>query len=353
MDAQSLPAVDSKRVWTTLLTNTSYLTGALTLDYSLKKHKSRYPLVVLYTDTFSAEGLDELRIRGIPTKRVKYLLPNVHKDYTNDPRFYDCWTKLTPFSLAEYDRVVQLDSDMLVLQNMDELMEIELDPPSMAGKGNRVFAAGHACVCNPLKKPHYPKDWVPENCAFTSQHATPDDAQIHGASLGGSLGMPNGGLQVVNPSKETYEMIEAQLAKNDIASYEFADQSLLGDVFRGRWVSLPYVYNALKTMRVQGVHDKIWRDDRVKNIHYILSPKPWDEKPGEESQESHSWWWKYNLERLEAEASRQYNAVAAPTETREEQLRPRTPYELVGDTVKETASGRTVMDELAATVRTH
>jgi hypothetical protein len=22
-----------------------------------------------------------------------------------------------------------------------------------------VFAASHACVCNPLKKPHYPKDW--------------------------------------------------------------------------------------------------------------------------------------------------------------------------------------------------
>ena len=54
---------------------------------------------------------------------------------------------------------MQLDSDMLVLQNMDELMEMELDPPSMAGKGKRVFAAGHACVCNPLKKPHYPNDW--------------------------------------------------------------------------------------------------------------------------------------------------------------------------------------------------
>jgi hypothetical protein len=38
-------------------------------------------------------------------------------------------------------------------------MELELDPPSAAGKGNRVFAASHACVCNPLTKPHYPKDW--------------------------------------------------------------------------------------------------------------------------------------------------------------------------------------------------
>jgi alpha-N-acetylglucosamine transferase len=87
------------------------------------------------------------------------LLPRAGKDYSNDPRFYDCWSKLTPFSLVEYDRVVQLDSDMLVLQNMDELMEMELDGPELGGKGKKVFAAGHACVCNPLKKPHYPKDW--------------------------------------------------------------------------------------------------------------------------------------------------------------------------------------------------
>jgi alpha-N-acetylglucosamine transferase len=87
------------------------------------------------------------------------LLPAIDIDYSNDPRFYDCWSKLTPFSLTEFDRVVQLDSDMLVLRNMDELMDLELDGPELAGKGDRVFAAGHACVCNPLKKSHYPQNW--------------------------------------------------------------------------------------------------------------------------------------------------------------------------------------------------
>jgi len=114
-------------------------------------------LIALYTDGFPTEGHKALDIRGIAKQRVEYLIPSKGKEYNNDPRFYDCWSKLTPFSLTEYDRVVQLDSDMLVLQNMDELMEMDLDPPELEGKGNRVFAASHACVCNPLMKPHYPK----------------------------------------------------------------------------------------------------------------------------------------------------------------------------------------------------
>ena len=146
-------------VWTTLITNTKYLSGLITLDYSLKKQGSKYPLVALYTDAFPPEGHAALEARSIPKQRIEYLLPKAGKDYSNDPRFYDCWSKLTPFSLVEYDRVVQLDSDMLVLHNMDELMEMELDGPELGGKGKKVFAAGHACVCNPLKKPHYPKDW--------------------------------------------------------------------------------------------------------------------------------------------------------------------------------------------------
>ena len=51
-------------VWTTLITNTAYLTGLLTLDYALKKHGSKYPLIALYTDTFPEEGHKALDERG-------------------------------------------------------------------------------------------------------------------------------------------------------------------------------------------------------------------------------------------------------------------------------------------------
>jgi len=117
--------------------------------------------------------------------------------------------------------------------------------------------------------------------------------------------MPNGGLQVVNPSKAIYDLITERMADETVMSYDFADQSLLGDLFYSRWVALPYVYNALKTLRWKDVHAPIWRDDSVKNLHYILSPKPWDEtdeeKKKEARDETHDWWWKINGERIVGE----------------------------------------------------
>ncbi|KAL4930186.1 glycosyltransferase family 8 protein [Aspergillus undulatus] len=296
---------NGKKVWTTLITNTNYLPGLLTLEYSLRRVGSKYPLLVLYTDSFPANGHAALDTRGIAKKHVPYLLPSVPKDFANDARFYDCWSKLTPFSLVEYDRVVQLDSDMVVLQNMDELMDIELDEPESAGAGSRVFAACHACVCNPLRKPHYPEDWTPTNCAYTTQHASPDTAKATGPSASTGLGIPNGGLQVVNPSQGIYNKIVTQLSSSATSNYDFADQSLLGDLFSGRWVALPYIYNALKTLRWNGVHDVIWRAEDVKNVHYILSPKPWNEDKDYCGKDlSHGWWWALNEERVKKEKMR-------------------------------------------------
>lgn len=99
---------------------------------------------------------------------------------------------------------------------------------------------------------------------------------------------------MTRPSEGLYKKITDVLAKSDTSSWIFADQSLLSEVFQGHWAPLPYIYNALKAKRWKGVHDAIWRDDHVKNIHYFLTPKPWDETPPIHANPTHAWWCEMN-----------------------------------------------------------
>lgn len=239
--------------------------------------------------------------------------------------------KLAVFGLTGYERLVYLDADMLVTKNMDELMDVELDNAGLGGKGDRVYASCHACMCNPAKRVHYPKDWyvlsllllliatnnsvrIPSNCAYTTQNSAPSEvSQTVGPSPTASkFHMPNAGLLVLNPSEGTYQTILEAPDHPKTGTYGFADQELLADVFGHRWFGLPYVYNALKTMRWKGVHDAIWKDEEVKNLHYIMSPKPWMmERPkhGEKDEVVLSWWWGLNDERERAEKEKDLSLV--------------------------------------------
>ena len=294
------PPRPGSKIWATLTTNLDYLPGILVLAHSLKRARSAFPLVVLYTDSFPAEGQLELDRRSIFRRRVPYLYPASNPSYADDPRFAHSWSKFSAFGLIEFERIVLLDGDMLVRRNMDELMHLPLDPPSSAGKGARVFAAGHACVCNPMQKSHYPSNWKPENCAFSTQHGHPDRAQRVGAGNEGSLGMLNGGLLVLNPCTEVFKMIRQSMDAAETAHYQFADQELLSKLFQKRWVSLPYVYNAIKTMRNAGEHEIIWRDAEVRNVHYTLAPKPWQEEV-KGRDDLNVWWHTTNEERIAEE----------------------------------------------------
>ncbi|KAL4953347.1 nucleotide-diphospho-sugar transferase [Aspergillus filifer] len=304
-----------KKVWATLITNLSYLPGLLTLHHSLLETQTRYPFIALYTPSFPAEGLEALKARNITTLAVPAIQPQSSRKYEADPRFNETWNKLVVFSLTGFERVILLDGDMLVRRRMDELMDIPLDGDGDEGeKGNRVFAATHACACNPMKKAHYPAHWIPSNCAYTPQHTHPESAQNQGSPKTSGVGMLNSGLLVVRPSLTAYKQIQTYLSSPaKLEKYTFPDQELLSEAFKDRWVPLPYIYNALKTMRDENVHGMIWRDEQVKNVHYIFAVKPWQaeppvqeelEKEGGKGDVLNRWWWEVNYERRALEKER-------------------------------------------------
>jgi len=280
--------MNSRFAFVTLLTKISYLPGTLVLDYGLRAVSSRYPLVVMVTPSLPDEARTALRSRGILMREVQPLRPlqGVHTLVAHDARFADTWTKLRGFELSEYDRIVLLDCDMIVLRNMDELLTLELPKD--------YIAAVHVCACNPRGLVHYPTDWIPENCphtAVTSPTALPPHPTISSPRPYTQL---NSGTVVLHPSNELAESITNFLAThNDISQYSFPDQDLLTEYFKSKWKPIPWYYNALKTLRV--IHQEEWSDEEVRCLHYILPDKPWLSRITSPELKEYGivngWWW--------------------------------------------------------------
>ncbi|WFC94700.1 hypothetical protein MBRA1_001334 [Malassezia brasiliensis] len=198
-------------------------------------------------------------------------------------RFTNVWTKLRAFELTEYERVVLVDSDMLVCRNMDELMDMPLGTPE-----HPAIAAGFACTCNPNRIPTYPTDWcVAPPCHTHPLTLTRDSPRTHH--------LLNGGLVVLEPTQAQAEALAAFVATHraKLMTYRFPDQDLLADLYLGRLLPLPWKYNALKTL--PRCHPGLWSDDVVCNVHYILD-KPWATGwPGPPDRDVdarlHGWWW--------------------------------------------------------------
>ena len=267
------------RAWAALLTQPSYVPGVRALNASLRRVGTAYPLVVVVTAGIEAEDRALLEADGCLLREVKPIRPpsGLRDRYAN-ARFAEVWTKLAVWGLTEFERLVVLDADMLVTRDMDELFDLEL--------ADDAVAACHACRCNPNRIASYPDSWTPAGCAYT---------YLAGADLRSEVEVDdpyfNGGTLVLRPDRAVLDALLAELAAvEDLTRYVFAEQDFLNEHFRGRWVALPYVYNALKTLPFQ--HPDLWDPTAVKNIHFIID-KPW-ESPLDPASRYHAlerlWW---------------------------------------------------------------
>lgn len=248
--------------WATLLTDAQYLPCLAVFFHSLRRHRTRYPLVVMVTESVGPETRSILAQMGCVLRDVAAWGVAVDEDTMAQTRFVNVWTKLRAFELYEYDRVVLVDADMLVTRNMDELMDLSLGPYAIG--------AGLACTCNPNKIAAYPATWVPENCGYSLRPHPPAPAHL----TRDTHHRLNSGLVVLDPDRARAEQIHAYVRDEPerVRRYCFPDQDLLADVFYGVFWPLPWYYNALKTLR--RCHADLWDDGEVRNIHFILEYVP-------------------------------------------------------------------------------
>lgn len=123
------------RAYVTLLSNARYLQGVIGLNRALKETKANYPLICALS-----AGVPEL-CKNFLTKNgincISFDKPALQKPLLSEGHFahWDyTFDKLKIWEFEQYDTLVFLDSDMLVLKNLDHLFEMKNFTSVCAGK---------------------------------------------------------------------------------------------------------------------------------------------------------------------------------------------------------------------------
>uniref|UniRef100_A0A6S9YND5 Hexosyltransferase n=1 Tax=Chrysotila carterae TaxID=13221 RepID=A0A6S9YND5_CHRCT len=247
--------------YATYVSGERYIPGVLCLQRRLRRVQSACPLLVLFDDrpghSLTPKSLDALR-DGVNNAgslisltqllaRLNVTSPSNVWDHvslqhpsnasmkhgTIGRRLFDAsewdsmYIKLWFWALPErYKRIVVLDSDVLLLRNVDELMHFTL----------RRIAA------------------VP--------------------ALGCSTDVFNGGVLILRPSLLTLKRL-LHTVVGKICENKITDQSVMNIAFRGSWQQLAYSYNVPFKLLLAAPR-LFWKDADVAVVHFLSEPKPWD-----------------------------------------------------------------------------
>ena len=233
----------SKHAYVTLVTNEDYAMGALALVRSLRLTETDADLVVMHTGGAPAQALKPLAALGarlvpaelLPTsdafnERHQRARLHANAPFTkgNKPSFHtplDNFAKLRLWQLTEYERVVFIDADAVVVRNIDRLF------------GYPEFSA--------------------------APNVYESLADFHRL---------NSGVFVATPSEATFAAMLARLDQPE-AFWRRTDQTFLQAYFP-HWHGLPVFFNMLQYVWFN--LPALWDWNSVSVIHYQYE-KPWEQ----------------------------------------------------------------------------
>jgi hypothetical protein len=118
---------DNRKAFVTLCSTENYLPAVVVLARSFRKVKSKYPLLVAITEELCRPEIveDILRKEGCIVETVPHLTytKNVVNKYGSTHTVLQTAPKIAVFNLCSWDKLVYIDADVLVTQNIDDLMD--------------------------------------------------------------------------------------------------------------------------------------------------------------------------------------------------------------------------------------
>ncbi|KZV54481.1 UDP-glucuronate:xylan alpha-glucuronosyltransferase 1 [Dorcoceras hygrometricum] len=187
-----------------------YVCGAIAAAQSIRMVGSTRDLVILVDETISDYHRSGLELAGWKVRTIQRIRnPKAEKDAYNEWNY----SKFRLWQLTDYDKIIFIDADLILLRNIDFLFEM----PEISATGNN-----------------------------------------------GTLF--NSGVMVIEPSNSTFQLLMDHI--NEIESYNGGDQGYLNEIFTW-WHRIPKHMNFLKNFWF-GDDDAV----KQKKIHLFKAEPP-------------------------------------------------------------------------------
>ncbi|KAL3749946.1 hypothetical protein ACJRO7_010990 [Eucalyptus globulus] len=240
---------------TFLAGNGHYVKGVVGLAKGLRKAKSKYPLVVAILPDVPADHRKILEDQGCIVREIEPVYPPENQTQFAMAYYVINYSKLRIWEFVEYDKMIYLDGDIQVFDNIDHLFDLP----------NGFFYAVMDCFCEKTwsHTPQYEIGYC-QQCPDKVQwpdHVGPKPSLYF-----------NAGMFVYEPNLDTYHDLLETLKVTPPTS--FAEQDFLNMYFKDIYKPIPNMYNLVLAM--------LWRHpenvelDKVKVVHYCAAgSKPW------------------------------------------------------------------------------
>lgn len=255
--AVAKPVAHSGRAYVTFLAgNGDYVKGVVGLAKGLRKVRSAYPLVVAVLPDVPEEHRRVLVSQGCIVREIEPVYPPENQTQFAMAYYVINYSKLRIWEFAEYKKMIYLDGDIQVYDNIDHLFDLP----------DGYFYAVMDCFCEKTwsHTPQYKIGYCqqcPGKVRWPEEKLAPRPALYF-----------NAGMFVFEPSISTYHDLLNTLKVTPPTP--FAEQDFLNMYFKDIYKPIPPTYNLVLAM--------LWRHpeninlNEVKVVHYCANgSKPW------------------------------------------------------------------------------
>lgn len=255
--AVAKPVAHSGRAYVTFLAgNGDYVKGVVGLAKGLRKVRSAYPLVVAVLPDVPEEHRRVLVSQGCIVREIEPVYPPENQTQFAMAYYVINYSKLRIWEFVEYKKMIYLDGDIQVYDNIDHLFDLP----------EGYFYAVMDCFCEKTwsHTPQYKIGYCqqcPGKVRWPEEKLAPRPALYF-----------NAGMFVFEPSISTYHDLLNTLKVTPPTP--FAEQDFLNMYFKDIYKPIPPTYNLVLAM--------LWRHpeninlNEVKVVHYCANgSKPW------------------------------------------------------------------------------